>query len=149
MPIRYFEDYEIGQEFTAGPYEVTAEEIIDFATKYDPQYFHTDPEAAKDSVYGGLIASGWHSCGIAMRLMLEAYLKDHVGQGSPGVEEIRWKLPVRPGDRLTLHSRIIDMRPSASREDRGIVQGAHSLRNQDGQEVMSYVGTGFYGRRPR
>ena len=101
---RYFEDYCVGEVAEFGDYHITSEEIIDFAKRYDPQLFHTDPEDAKQSSFGGLVASGWMSAGVLMRLLVEHYVSPVASMGSPGVDELRWHKPVKPGDRL--HARV-------------------------------------------
>lgn len=148
MP-KYFEDFAVGDEETFGAYPVTAEEIIDFASKYDPQPFHLDPEAAKSSLFGTLCASGWHSCAMAMRLMVDWMKRDEAAsQGSPGVDEIRWLRPVVPGDVLSLHVHVLETRPSSSRPDIGSVRVRYSLLDQQGQPVMRFLAIGLFGRRP-
>ncbi|MEX6724109.1 MaoC family dehydratase [Parapedomonas caeni] len=148
MP-KYFEDFAVGDEETFGAYPVTAEEIIDFASKYDPQPFHLDPEAAKSSLFGTLCASGWHSCAMAMRLMVDWMKRDEAAsQGSPGVDEIRWLRPVVPGDVLSLHIHVLETRPSSSRPDIGSVRVRYSLLDQQRQPVMRFLAIGLFGRRP-
>jgi acyl dehydratase len=146
---KYFEDFAVGDEETFGAYPVTAEEIIDFASKYDPQPFHLDPEAAKSSLFGTLCASGWHSCAMAMRLMVDWMKRDEAAsQGSPGVDEIRWLRPVVPGDVLSLHIHVLETRPSSSRPDIGSVRVRYSLLDQQRQPVMRFLAIGLFGRRP-
>lgn len=143
----YFEDFTPGRVFELGTVAVTADEIIEFATRYDPQPFHTDPEAAQQSAFGGLIASGWMTCGLYMRLYVDAVLADAASQGSPGVEEVRWLAPVRPGDRLTATSTVEEATPSATTPNRGTVLMRSEMTNQDGVVVMRMRGRGLYGRR--
>lgn len=145
--MRTFEDLEIGHEFELGSYTVTEEEILEFGRRYDPQPFHTDPEAAGDSVFGGLIASGWLTAAIFMRLYYETVLADADGRGSPGVEDLRWRAPVRPGDTLSGTIRVEDKAPSATTPGRGTVVLASELRNQDGTTVLTLRARGLFGMR--
>ena len=144
----YFEDFSPGRVFELGSVDVTADEIIEFATRYDPQPFPVDPHAAEASPFGGLIASGWHTCAMFMRLLYEGILHDSSSQGSPGMEELRWLAPVRPGDRLTGRSTVEDATPSATRPNRGTVILRSEMRNQDDVIVLAMRGRGLYGRRP-
>jgi acyl dehydratase len=148
MPDRYFEDFEPGQVLELGSRTVSEDEIIDFASRFDPQPFHVDPEAAAGSVFGGLIASGWHTGAMWMRLYVDTMLGSASAQGSPGIEELRWLAPVRPGD--TLHGRltVLDTTPSERRPDRGTVRIRGEMVNQDGVTVLSMVSRGHFGRRP-
>ena len=148
MPARYLEDFEPGAVYQAGSVTISEAEIVEFATRYDPQPFHLDPEAAKASPYGGLIASGWHTVAATMRLLVEKVFNDAASMGSPGVDELRWLLPVRPGDTLTPRAIVLETRPSRSKPDRGILRFRVEVENQDGQMVMSMVGAGIIGRRP-
>jgi acyl dehydratase len=148
MPKYYFEDFAPGSVRELGKRTVTQSEILDFARQWDPQSFHTDPEAAKDSIYGGLIASGWHTCAMAMRAMCDGYLLQTASLGSPGLDEVRWLAPVRPGDTLTFTMEVVDVRPSASKPDRGLVRCLWAAHNQDGTKVLSMTGYGLFGRRP-
>lgn len=134
---RYFEDYVAGSVHEFGPVSVTREEIIEFATRYDPQVFHTDPEAAEQTVFGGLIASGWHTGAIMMRLLVENYLSHVASLGSPGIDELRWTKPVRPGDELTVRVTVTETRRSRSKPDRGIVRSFVEVLNQDREVVMT------------
>ena len=146
---RYFwEDFAAGRVFECGSRTLSQEEIIAFARDWDPQRFHVDPAAAKETPYGGLIASGWHTGCVLMRLMCDAYLNEATCIGSPGIEDWRFALPVRPGDTLRLRSTVLDARPSASKPDRGIVRFRWELLNQDGEVAVSMIGTQFYLRRP-
>ncbi|MDT3678369.1 MAG: MaoC family dehydratase [Burkholderiaceae bacterium] len=141
---RFFEDFRPGEVLEFGDYLVTEEEIVDFAKRYDPQPFHVDHEAAQRSIYGGLIASGWMTGSIVMRLLVDNFISPLSSMGSPGVEEIRWTKPVRPGDRLKLRVTVVETRRSQSKPDRGIVQVQEDAINQDGETVMSIRGTGLY-----
>ena len=146
--MKYWEDFQAGDETVHGTYEVTAEEIVEFAERYDPQPFHVDAEAAADGPFGGLIASGWHSAAIYMGLFVRNVLLDSVSLGSPGVEELRWLVPVRPGDVLTGRSRIVETWPSENNPGRGTVVGEHELVNQKGEVVMRLRARGHFARRP-
>lgn len=143
----FFEDFSPGRVFELGTTSVTEDEIIEFARRFDPQPFHIDPEAAAATMYGGIIASGWHSCSMLMRLMVDGVLGDSTSMGSPGMDEVRWLAPVRPGDTLTGTSTVASARRSSSKPDRGIVELVNEMRNQDGVLVVSMRGTGFYGCR--
>ena len=147
MPDRYFEDFTTGQVFDLGSKVVTEAEIVAFARQFDPQPFHLDPEAAKESVFGGLIASGWHTGAMWMRLYVDSMLGGSAGRGSPGVEELRWLAPVRPGDTLTGQLTVLDVAPSERRPDRGTVRIRGELVNQEGVTVMSMTSRGHFGRR--
>lgn len=148
MPDRYFEDFRAGEVIELGSHEVTEEEIVGFARQWDPQPFHVDPEAARESVFGGLIASGWHTGAMWMRLYVGAMLDTAASQGSPGVEELRWLAPVRPGDTLSGRLTVLDTTPSERRPERGTVRIRGEMVNQDGVTVMSMVSRGHFGRRP-
>ena len=148
MPDRYFEDFRAGEVIELGRHEVSEEEIVGFARQWDPQPFHVDPEAARQSVFGGLIASGWHTGAMWMRLYVGAMLDTAASQGSPGVEDLRWLAPVRPGDTLSGRLTVLDVRPSERRLDRGTVRIRGEMVNQDGVTVMTMVSRGHFGRRP-
>jgi len=134
---RYFEDYVPGAVHEFGEVSVSAEEIVDFGKRFDPQDFHTDPVAAAKTRFGGLIASGWHTGSMVMRLFCEHYLSNNASLSSPGMDELRWILPVRPGDRLSLRVTVVEARRSATKPDRGLVRSAMEVLNQNGQVVMS------------
>lgn len=144
----YFEDFTPGRLFELGSVTLTAEEIIAFGTQFDPQPFHVDPEAAKSTSFGGLIASGWQTCSLYMRLYVDEVLSRSASEGSPGMEEVRWLAPVRPGDTLTGTLFIEDVKPSGSNPKRGTVYLRSEMTNQDGVVVMSMKGRGLFGRRP-
>ncbi len=146
--MRYLEDITVGQVFQSDPVTVTAEEIVEFATKYDPQYFHIDEEAAKTSIYGGLIASGWHTCAVTQQLRYACFIKDTAAMGSPGMDELRWLRPMRPGDRLSIRITVQEVRPSTSKPDRGIVRSLSEILNQDGEIVSTMHGLTMIRRRP-
>lgn len=145
---RWFEDYVPGIDVRYGAVPVTAEDITRFAREYDPQYFHTDPVAAADGPFGGLVASGWHTAALMMRLFATEYLNQRASLASPGVDELRWIRPVRPGDVLSARFEILEARGSVSRPDRGIVRTRVTVENQDGEAVMSVLVTGFVAVRP-
>jgi acyl dehydratase len=145
--MRYFEDFKIGEVTEIGPVRVSEEEIVEFASRYDPQPFHIDPEAAKSSPFGGLIASGWHTTALFMGMFVRGILLDSASMGSPGVEEIRWTAPVRPGDRLTGRVTVTDVQPSANTPGRGTVFTTSEVFNQDGTRVMSLKARGLFARR--
>jgi acyl dehydratase len=146
--VLYFEDFPAGDVRESAPRRLTREEIIAFASQFDPQPFHTDDEAARRSVFGGLLASGWHTTAILMRLMWETFLKDAASLGSPGVDEVRWLKPVRPGDTLRARFTVVEAVPSRSKPDRGVVRSFTEVLNQHGEIVMTVRGLGIFGRRP-
>jgi acyl dehydratase len=134
---RYFEDYRAGSVFACGPIHVEESEIIEFAKRYDPQDFHTDPRAAARSVYGGLIASGWHTAAMTMRLLVSHYLSSVASLGSPGIDELRWIRPVRPADTLNVRVTVLEAKRSRSKPDRGVIHSLIEVSNQRGELVMS------------
>ena len=146
-PTLFFEDFTPGDVIELGTYEMTESEIIDFGRRFDPQYFHVDPEAAADSPFGGLIASGWHTCSVWARLWIDTVVARADGRGSGGMQEVRWLEPVRPGDRLAATVEIVDARPSARHADRGTVFIGCTMTNQHGRVVMTCRGRGLFGRR--
>jgi acyl dehydratase len=141
--ILFFEDFPIGKSWDLGQYTFTENEIVEFAKKYDPQPFHIDSDAAKSSHFNSLIASGWHTCSVIMRMNCDTYLLNSASLGSPGVEEIRWMHPVRPNDTISAKTVIIEARRSISKPDRGLVKFLWSARNQDGIEVITIIGKLF------
>lgn len=147
-PTRYYEDFRVGEVIDVGSVSVSEAEIIAFGRQYDPQPMHTDPRAAGFTIYGGLIASGWHTVALFMRLLVGNLVAKTSSLGSPGVDELRWPLPVRPGDTLTGSMEILETRVSNSRPTMGIVRWRGTVRNQDGKLVLSLIGTNFFGRRP-
>lgn len=142
-----FEDFQVGRVFEFGGRHVGREEVLAFAAAYDPQPFHLDEEAAKASVLGGLSASGWHTCAMTMRMMCDGYLLNSTSQGSPGLDNIRWLKPVRPGDTLSVRMTILEARASKNRPQIGLVRSQWEVRNQHGEAVMSMEGWGMFGRR--
>jgi acyl dehydratase len=140
----HYEDIVVGSKSSFGSYEVTREEVIDFASKYDPQPFHLDDEAAAQTYFGRLSASGWHTCAMTMRMLVENMkVNQQAGLGSPGVDEIRWLKPVYPGDTLRVEGEILNKRRSKSRPEMGSFQGRNTVFNQDGVAVMTMVSTGL------
>jgi len=136
----YFEDHLPGSVEPMGSVKVTEEEIIAFAKRYDPQVFHVDPEAAKNTPFGGLVASGWHTVALAMRLIVDNRLSRVKNVGSPGAEEVRWLKPVRPGDTLTVRATIVEARRSRSKPDRGVIKALIEISNQAGEVVTTWKG---------
>ena len=148
MTDRYFEDYPVGAVFEAGATPVTAEAIIEFARRYDPQAMHTDPAAAAQGAFGGLIASGWHTTALMMRMFADNFLSPASSIASPGIDELRWLLPVRPGDELSLRVTILDARRSRTKPEQGIVRSHVEVLNQRREVVMSLKPTSFIRTRP-
>jgi acyl dehydratase len=147
MPEHTFEDFEPGLVHDLGSKVVSEDEIVAFARQFDPQPFHLDPEAAKDSVFGGLVASGWHTGAMWMRLYVDSLLGGASGQGSSGIEELRWLAPVRPGDTLSGRLIVLEATASESHPDRVTVRIRGEMVNQDGVTVMSMVSRGRFARR--
>jgi acyl dehydratase len=143
----YWEDLEIDSVRELGSHTITREEIMDFARQFDPQPFHLDEQAAKESVFGGLCASGWHTCGLAMRLMVTNFLHEAASLGSPGLEDVRWLKPVFPGDTLSLRHAILAKRPMNSRPDVGLVRTRWMMFNQDQAQVLHMEGWAMFRRR--
>ncbi len=147
MPDLYFEDFEPGQVFELGSLLVSEDAIVEFARQWDPQPFHVDPDAARASVFGGLIASGWHTGAMWMRLYVDSLLGS-ASMGSTGIEELRWLAPVRPGDTLQGRLTVLETTPSERRADRGTIRIRGEMVNQDGVTAMSMVSRGHFARRP-
>ena len=145
---RYFEDYLTGAVHEFGPVTVEEDEIIEFGKRFVPQPYHTDRDLAKKTIYGGIIASGWHTAAVMMRVYSDNYLSKVANLGSPGVDELRWAKPVRPGDRLSIRVTVLDTRRSSSKPDRGIVHSFLETLNQDGEVVMSMKMVNFMSTRP-
>lgn len=143
-PVRYFEDYTPGLTVDCGTFTLSEEEIISFAKEYDPQPFHVDPAAAAAGPVGGLIASGWHTTSMMMRLLVEKFISGTTGLGAAGIDEIRWPRPVRPGDTLRVRAEVTDARRSRSKPDRGIVTSFMEITNQHGETVMTMKATNFF-----
>jgi acyl dehydratase len=146
-PMYYWEDFKVGDTSWLGEKVVDKEETIAFATAYDPQPFHIDEAAAKESFFGGLIASGWHTCAMVMRMMVDSYLRDSASLGSPGVENVRWLKPVRPGDTIRAQRRVLETRASQTKPRIGIVKHRWEVFNQHDELVMSMEGYGMFERR--
>lgn len=149
MTDRYFEDYLPGSVHELGTISISESDIIEFARRYDPQPFHIDPEAARDTPFGGLIASGWQTAGLMMRMAVDRYLSAAASLASPGVDELRWTQPVRPGDALSARATVLEARPSRSKPDRGVVRTLFEVRNQRGEIVMTVKGMNILKRRAR
>jgi acyl dehydratase len=145
--MRAFEDFSPGEIIVLRDYKVEAEEMVEFALRYDPQYFHADPIAAATSPFGGLIASGWLTAAIFMRMQCDSFMIDSTCVGSPGVDEIRWLHPVRPGDTLRGTNQVLEARPSKHKPDRGVVFSKVEICNQDTVPVMSLVTRAIYLNR--
>jgi acyl dehydratase len=145
--MRYWEDFKVGEVEQIGERKVGREEILEFARQFDPQAFHVDEAAAGKSMYGGLIASGWHTCAMVMRMMCDAYLLDSASVGSPGIDGLKWLKPVRPGDTIRAQRTTLESRASKSRPDIGIVKNRWEVFNQEGEMVMSMEGYGMFRRR--
>ena len=143
----YWEDFYPGQVLETGGRSLSEEEIIEFARKYDPQPFHIDSETAKQTSFGGLIASGWQTASLCMRLICDLYLLEAASLGSPGIDKLRWVKPVRPGDTLHLKSTVLETRASASRADMGTVRSRSEVYNQRGELVMHMSSVGMFRRR--
>lgn len=142
----YYEDYEVGDTEAFGERTVTKEEIIEFAEKYDPQPFHTDEEAAKETMFGGLAASGWHTAAICMRMYVD-HMIDEASQGARGVDKLRWIKPLRPGDTLTAEVEVIDKYPDEDNPHIGYVDTKLTAYNQDDEAVISWIGLGIVDRK--
>lgn len=143
----YWDDFTPGWTYESPARTLTADEIVRFAREYDPQVFHTDPEAAKATPFGGLIASGWQTCGVMMRLMCDGYLVESACLGSPGLEELRWLKPVRPGDALRLRAEALEQTPSQTQPNRGTVKFRWEVLNQNDEVVCAIVGRQLFRRR--
>jgi acyl dehydratase len=149
MPDIHLDDLEPGQVYHLGRRTLGRDEIVAFARAWDPQPFHLDEAAAAQSIYGGLIASGWHTVCVFMRLFADGLLHRAAAMGSPGVDELRWLKPVRPGDSLEARLEILEIRPSRSKPDRGIVRARSVTLNQHGEEVLTFVAPLLFKRRPQ
>jgi acyl dehydratase len=145
----YFDDIEVGSEQEFGHYDVTREEVLEFARKYDPQPFHLSDEAAAKTHFGRLAASGWHTCAMTMRVIVDKLsVQRQAGLGSPGVDDLRWKKPVYPGDRLSMRGKVADKTPSRSKPHLGTIRTETTVTNQDGEVVMSMTSIVLMLRRP-
>ncbi len=144
----FFEDFQPGDVRETGSVTVTQEEIVAFAREFDPQPFHVDEEAARRSPFGGIIASGWHSAALCMRMIVSMLGPDSGSLGSPGVDELRWLKPVRPGDELWVRVEVLEAVPSKSKPDRGLVKLRYTMHNQNAEDVMTMIALGLVLRRP-
>ena len=146
--MQFYEDIAVGQQSAFGHYEVTREEVIDFARKYDPQPFHLDDEAAAKTHFGRISASGWHTCAMTMSMLVANLTANkQAGLGSPGVDELRWKKPVYPGDTLRCETEVIEKRRSASRPEMGVYRSRVRVLNQDDVPVMTFISNGLIRTR--
>jgi acyl dehydratase len=146
-PKHYWEDLAVGSTRELGSVSPTREQILDFAGQFDPQPFHLDEAAAKASVFGNLCASGWHTCAMAMRLMVDNFLNEAASLGSPGLESVKWLRPVFPGDTLKLRHTVLESRPMNSRPDVGLVRTLWEMHNQHGDKVLHMEGWAMFRRR--
>jgi acyl dehydratase len=144
----YWEDFPAGHVMEFGHMPVSREAVVEFARQFDPQPFHVDDEAASKTLFGGLCASGWHTCAMTMRMMCDGYLLDAASQGSPGIDALRWLKPVFPGDTLRVRMDILEARPMNSKPHIGLVRSHWTVRNQHGEDVMTMEGWGMFLRRP-
>ena len=143
----FFEDYQKDTVIEMGPIYVEEDELIEFALRYDPQPMHIDPEAAKTGPYKGLIASGWQTCALVMEELVKNYFSSSSSLGSPGIDELHWLIPVRPGDRLTVRATILETKRSRSKPDRGLVRTLVEALNQHQEKVVSFKALNFMLRR--
>ena len=146
---RYFwEDFQPGRVREFGATTVSRDAVIAFASQFDPQPFHVDEDAARESLFGGLCASGWHTCAMAMRMMCDDYLLEAASLGAPGIDNLRWLKPVFPGDTLGVRLEVLEARPMASRPGVGLVRSRWEVRNQRAEPVLTMEGWGMFRRRP-
>lgn len=143
----YFEDFTVGRRFESAAMTLTESQILDFAWAWDPQPFHIDIPAANAGPYGGLISSGFHTLCIAFRLIHDTGYLESASMGSPGIDELRWLKPVRPGDTLRTTAEVIESKPSSSKSDRGMARIRYAAVNQDGDEVLSFITIHILRRR--
>ena len=148
MAVRYWEDFKPGEVIELGSRTIDKDSILAFAREFDPQPFHTDEDAARHTTFGGLIASGWHTGSLSMRLFYDGLIKDVVSLGSPGFDELRWVKPVRPGDTLSARFTVLECVASRSKPDRGVIRALLETRNQHGEVVMTITAVNLFGRRP-
>jgi acyl dehydratase len=146
--LRYFDDYLPGATYDCGSFSVSEDEIVSFAKQFDPQPFHVDPGAAARGPFGGLVASGWQTAALVMRQLVDHYLPAGASLGSPGLDEIRWPNPVRPGDTLRVRATVMEARRSLSKPDRGIMKTMVEAADQDGRTVMRAIAINFLRVRP-
>jgi acyl dehydratase len=145
--MKYWEDFRLGERAELGRHTFSEQEIVAFGRQYDPQPFHIDPEKARGSAFGGLIASGWQTCAVGMRLMVDAYISQTVSLGSPGIDNIRWLKPVRPGDTISYSRVVLESRASTTRKGVGLVKHRWEAVNQRGELVLTMEGWGMFGRK--
>ena len=146
--MQYFEDLEVGTKASFGHYEVTREEVIDFASRYDPQPFHLDDEAAAQTYFGRLSASGWHTCAMSMRMIVDQFRHEKTASiGSPGIDELRWLKPVYPGDTLRMETELIEKRRSKSKPNMGFTKSRQTVFNQHDEPVLTMIGNGIFAVR--
>jgi acyl dehydratase len=145
--MKYLEDFPLGERRKLGTTSLSEADVVRFATEFDPQPFHVDAGAAGASIYGGLIASGWHTCALTMRVLVDGFLADSASMGSPGIDELRWLKPVRPGDTLTVYGTVVEVQLSKSKPDRGFLHNLTEVENQAGDVVMSMRGKTMIKRR--
>lgn len=143
----YWEDFPVGETVEFGNHRITAQDIVAFATEFDPQPIHLDDEAARQTLLGGLAASGWHTCAIMMRMLCDAYVLDSASMGGPGMDEVRWLKPVRPGDVLRIRRTCVESRASRSRPEMGLTRFTWDMYNQAGEHLMTATGTNMIARR--
>lgn len=148
MTTYFFEDFEVGRSFDCESHALTREEIVAFAAEFDPQPFHMDEEAAKNTFFGALVASGWHTASLTMRAIADRLLLDSSGLGAPGIEELKWARPVRVGDTLNFQISVAERKESRSKPDMGLVRFNTVVRNQHGETVMTQDNWVMFGRRP-
>jgi len=146
-PKLYWEDFSKGGVAEYGPRLVTRDEIVAFAAEFDPQSFHLDEDAARASMFGGLVASGWHSCSLLMRIIADGFVVNSSSMGSPGVDEVKWLAPVRPGDRLCVRATVLETRASRTRPEMGLVDFLFEMFNQARVPVLTLTTTSMFGRR--
>ena len=139
MPKFHFEDFVPGSVAQYGPCTVTREQIVEFAAEFDPQPMHLDEAAARASMLGGLSASGWHTCALLMRMICDWFILDSASMGAPGIDEVKWLKPVRPGDSLTIRGSVLSVRASQSKPDRGFVSFLWEIYNGSGEKVMTLI----------
>ncbi len=148
MTMRYFEDFKVGDTEEFGNYKTSQEDIIEFATEFDPQPFHIDPDAAKEHFFGGIIASGWHTGSMLMRMIVDNQVLASSSMGSPGIDELRWIQPVRPSEILNAQSEVLSSTPHKYKDDRGFVKFKHTILNQNREIKMTMISTILFGKRP-
>lgn len=148
-PSIHWEDFHVGDVREFGAMTLRREDIVDFARRFDPQPFHLDAEAGAKTHFGGLVASGWHTASLMMRMLVQHFIPRASSLGSPGIDELRWLRPVRPGDRLRARLTVIEVKPSRSKPDRGVLHQRTEVLNQHGETVMTCLGMGMYLRAPQ